>query len=54
MTQGHILTLINHKSSSRIPFQNTLLVVRRGNWSEHKETGRQCHKRSLWLHPYPH
>lgn len=27
------LTLMNHSSSSRIPLQNTLFVVNRGNWS---------------------
>ena len=36
--QQGLLTLMNHKSSSRIAFQNTFLVVSRGNWSGHKET----------------
>lgn len=28
-----IFTLINHSNSSRMPFQKTLLVVNKGNWS---------------------
>lgn len=47
------LTLMNHSSSSRIPLQNTLFVVNRGNWSVKgckktlrdvaEEVGSSCH-----------